>query len=176
MVENEKSAATQTTTGNTDSNNNVQQKSGNKQNNNHNNRRRVNNNRNSVQLMNNITWEGENSEVNGVVGMQIENFHQKVPFETFKDKIINYAISNYKNSEDMKPIFQKCSINAMTIKHKHRPLAKTTDQIENEIQREQIKSRLQGIHTEKQYGKTVRSFMGTIQVGITSHHQENKRI
>ena len=69
--ENEKAAATQT---NTDSNNTAQQRSGNKQNLNRNNRRKLNNNRNSVQLTNHITWEGDNSEVNGVVGMKIENF------------------------------------------------------------------------------------------------------
>ena len=131
MVENEKSAATQTTIGNTDSNNNVQQKSGNKQNNNHNNRRRVNNNKNSVQLMNNITWEGDNSEVNGVVGMQIENFHQKVPFETFKDKVMNYVIFNYKIGGDLNPIFQKLEdpFKAMESKHKPKKLDDAADQI-----------------------------------------------
>ena len=35
--------------------------------------------------MNHITWEGDNSKVNGVVGMKLEIFHLKVPFETFKD-------------------------------------------------------------------------------------------
>ena len=93
--ENEKAAATQI---NTDPNNNAQQRSGNKQNTNRN---------NSVQLTNHITWEGDNSEVNGVVGMKIEKFHLKVPFETFKDKVMNYVISNYKNGGDMKPIFKK---------------------------------------------------------------------
>ena len=105
--ENEKSLATQITTGNTASNCNAQHRSGNKQNNNRNSRRRINNNINSVQLTNNITLEGGNSELNGVVGIKINKFHHKVPFETFKDKIINYVISNYKNGGEMKPIFKK---------------------------------------------------------------------
>ena len=96
---NDKSATPQTMTGNTDSNNNAQQKSGNKKNGNRNNRRGIYNNRNSVQLTNDITWEGDNSEINGVVGMKIEKFHLKVPFETFKDKIMNYVIYNYKMEE-----------------------------------------------------------------------------
>ena len=138
---NEKSLASQTTIGNTSSNYNAQQRSGNKQNNNRNNRRRVNNNGYSVQLTNNITWEGDNSEINGVVGMKIETFQQKFPFETFKDKIINYVISNYKNGGDMKPIFKKLEdpINAMTTKHKPKPPANTADQKEKDIQRERIK-------------------------------------
>ena len=105
--ENDKSATPQTTTGNTDSINSVHQRSGNKPNVNRNNRRGLYNNRNNVQLTNHITWEGDNSEVNGVVGMKIETFHLKVPFETFKHKVMNYAISNYKNGGDMKPIFKK---------------------------------------------------------------------
>ena len=139
--ENEKPAATQTTTGNTDSNNNAQQRGGNKQNLNHNNRRGLNNNRNSVQLTNHITWEGDNSEVNSVVGMKIENFHLEVPFETFEDKIMNYVISNYKNRGDMKPIFKKLEdpIKAMESKHNPKSLENAADQIEKDIQRERIK-------------------------------------
>ena len=60
-----------------------------------------------MQLTNHITWEGDNSELNRVVGMKIEKFHPKVPFETFKDKVMNYVISNYKNEGYMKPIFKK---------------------------------------------------------------------
>ena len=64
-----------------------------------------------------------------------------VPFETSKDKIMNYVISNYKNDGDMKAIFKKLEdpINAMTIKHTPKPLANTADQIEKDIQRERIK-------------------------------------
>ena len=135
--ENEKAAATQT---NTDPNNNAQQRIGNKQNLNRNNRRGLNNNRKSVQLTNHITWEGDNNEVNGVVGMKIEKFHLKVLFETFKDKIMNYVISNYKNGGDMKPIFKKLEdpIKAMESKHKPKSLDGTADQIEKDIQRERI--------------------------------------
>ena len=77
--------ATQTRTENIDTNNNAQQRSGSKLKNNRNSSRGVNNNRNNDQLMNHITWEGDNSKVNGVVGMKLEIFHLKVPFETFKD-------------------------------------------------------------------------------------------
>ena len=114
---------------------------GNKQNRNRNNRRGLNNNRNSIQLTNHIIWEGDNSEVNVVVGMKIEKFHLKVPFETFKDKIMNYVISNYKNGGDMKPIFKilEDPIKAMECKHKPKSLEDTADQIEKDIQREQIK-------------------------------------
>ena len=114
-------------TGNTDLNNNAQQRSGNKQNINRNNRRGLNNNKNSVQLTNHIAWEGDNSEVNGVVGMKIEKFHLKVSFETFKDKVMNYVISNYD------------PIKAMESKHKPKSLEDATDQIEKDIQREKIK-------------------------------------
>ena len=92
--ENEKVAVTQI---NSDPNNNAQQRSGNEQSVNRNNRRGLINNRNSVQLKNHITWEEDNSEVYGVVGMKIEKFHLRFPFETFKDKVMNYVISNYKN-------------------------------------------------------------------------------
>ena len=73
-----------------------------------------------------IALEGDKSEVNGVVCMKIEKNHQKVLFQTVKDKIINYVISNYKNGKHMKPIFKKLenSINTMTIKHKPRPQIK----------------------------------------------------
>ena len=101
----------------------------------------MNNNRNSVQLANHIIWGGDNSEINDVDGMKIETIQHNVPFESFKDKIINYIISIYKNGGDMKLIFKKVenSINAMTIKHKPRPLANTTDQIEKDIQRKRVK-------------------------------------
>ena len=75
--ENNKSATPQTTTGFTDSINNAQKRSGNKQNGNRNNRRGIYNNRNSVQLMNHITWEGDNREVNSVVGTKIEKKSSK---------------------------------------------------------------------------------------------------
>ena len=102
--ENNNSATPQTRTGNTDSNN-AQQRNENKQNINRNKRRGLYNNRNSLQLTNYITWIGDNSEVNGVVGMKIETFHLKFPFETFKDKVMNYVISNYKIGGDLNPIF-----------------------------------------------------------------------
>ena len=72
--------------------------------------------------------------------MKIEKNHKKIPFETFKDNIINYVITNYKNGWDIKPIFKKLEdpINAMTIKHKPRQLANTVDQTEKYIQRERI--------------------------------------
>ena len=132
--ENEKPTATQTTTGNTDSNNNAQQRGGNKQNLNHNNRRGLNNNRNSVQLTNHITWEGDNSEVNSVVGMKIEKFHLNFSFETFKDKVMNYAISKYKNRGDMKLIFKKLEdpIKTMEDKHKPKKIDDGVDQIEKD--------------------------------------------
>ena len=96
----DKLATPQTMTGNTDSINNAQQRSENlKKNGNRNNRRGIYNNRNSVQLKNYITREGDNSEVNSVVGMKIEQFHLKVPFEKFKNKVMNYVISNYKMEE-----------------------------------------------------------------------------
>ena len=94
-----------------------------------------------MQLTNHITWEGDNSEVNGVVGMKIETFHLKVPFETFKHKVMNYAISNYKNGGDMKPIFKKLEdpIKAMESKLKPKQLDDAANQIEKDIQRERIK-------------------------------------
>ena len=130
-------------------------------------------------MTNYITWEGDNSEVNGVTGMKIENYHQKVPFETFKDKIMNYVISNYKSGRDMKPIFKKLEdpINAMITKHKPRSFANTTDQLEEDIQIERIKqfvSRECMLRSDN--GNTVRSFMGTMQFSITNHYQENKKI
>ena len=136
--ENEKMAATQI---NTDPNNNAQQRSGNKQNTNRNNRRGSINSTNSVQLTNHITGEGDNSKVNGVVGMKIEKFHLKVPFETFKDKVMNYVISNYKNGGDMKPIFKKLQdpIKAMESKLRLKSLEDSADQTEKNIQRKRIK-------------------------------------
>ena len=88
-----------------------------------------------------IAWEGDNTEVNGVVVMKIEKFHLKVLFETFKDKVINYVISNCKNGGDTKPMFKKLEdhIKAMEDKHKPKKLDNTADQIENDIQRERIK-------------------------------------
>ena len=122
---NDKSVTPQTTTENTDSKNNAQQRSE-KKNGNHNNRREIYNNRNNLQLTNYITQEGDNSEVHGVIGIKIDNFHLKVPFKMFKDKVMNYAVSNHKDGGDMKPIFKKLEdpINAMTIKHKPRPQIK----------------------------------------------------
>ena len=129
--------ATQTTTGNIDSNNNAHQRSENKQNNNYNNRRGLN----SAQLTNHITREGDNIKVNGVVGMKIEKNHRKVLFETYKDKIMSYVISNYKNGGDINLIFKKLEvpINTIAIKNKHKSLVNTAYQTENNIQRERIK-------------------------------------
>ena len=132
-----------------------------------------------MQLTNRVTWEGYDSEVNGVVGMKIEKNHLKVPFETFKDKVMNCVISNYKNEGDMRPIFKKLEdhIKAMESKYKPKKLDDTADQTEKDIQRERIKQFVSGrICVEKQYGKTVRSFMGTIQFSVISHHQGNKHI
>ena len=84
---------------NTDPNKNAQQRSGNKQNINRNNRRGLTNNRNSVQLTNHITWEGDTSEVNCVVRLKIEKFHLKFSFERFKDNVMNYIVFNYKMEE-----------------------------------------------------------------------------
>ena len=91
--------------------------------------------------MNHIAWEGDNSEVNGVVGMKIETFHLNFPFETFKDKVMNYVISNYKNVGDMKPIFKKLEdpIKTMEDTHKYKQCDDAVDQIEKDIQRERIK-------------------------------------
>ena len=91
--------------------------------------------------MNYITQEKCNSEVNGAFGMKIEKFHLKVPFEIFKDKVMNYIISNYKNGGDMKSIFKKLEdpIKTMEDKHKPKKLNDSTDQIEKDIQRERIK-------------------------------------
>ena len=139
----------------------------------------LNNNRDSVQLKNHVTWECDNSEVNGVVGMKIETFIQKVTFETFKDKISNYVVSSYKDSEDAKSIFKKLEdpIAAMTIKHKPGSLANTVDQTEKDIQRERIKkfvSRefMMRTNMEKLYG----FFMGSVQLSITSYYQYNEQI
>ena len=92
-------------------------------------------------MTNHIPWEGDNSEVNGVVGMKIENFHLKVPFKTFKDKMMNYDIYNYKNGGYMKLIFKKIEdpIKVMESKHKPKSLEDAADQIEKDIQRERIK-------------------------------------
>ena len=136
----------------------------------------LNNNRDSVQLKNHVTWECDNSEVNGVVGMKIETFIQKVTFETFKDKISNCVVSSYKDSEDAKSIFKKLEyhIAAMTIKHKPRSLANTVDQTEKDFQRERIKkfvSREFMLRTnmEKLYG-----FLWD--QCITSYYQYNEQI
>ena len=130
-------------TGNIDSNDNAHKRSGNKQNGIRNNRRGIYNNKNSVQLANYITWEGDNSESNSVVGMKIEQFHLKVPFEKFKNKVMNYVISNYKNGGDMKSIFKKLKNHIKTIEDKHKHKSKKLDdaanQIEKDIQRERIK-------------------------------------
>ena len=63
----------------------------------------------------------------------------------------------------MKPIFKKLEdpMSAMTIKHKLRPLANTTDQIEKGYpERANQTIYLKGIHVKKQYEKAVRSLWG----------------
>ena len=157
--------ATQTTTGNTVSNNNAHQRSENKQNNNYNNRRGLNNNRNSAQLTNHITREGENIKVNGVVGMMIEKTHRKVPFETYKDKIMSYVISNYKNGGDINLIFKKLEvpINTIAIKNKHKSLVNTAYQTENNIQRKRIKQFvLREYRLRSNMEKNIMIFIGTM--------------
>ena len=73
--------------------------------------------------------------------MKIEKFHLKFPFETFKDKVMNYVISNYKNGGDMKPIFKKLEdpIKAMEDKHKPKNVDDATDQIEKDTLRKRSK-------------------------------------
>ena len=67
--------------------------------------------------------------------MKMENFHLKVPFETFKDKIMNYVISDYKSGGDMKPIFKKLEdpVKAIEDKHKLKSLDSAADRIEKDI-------------------------------------------
>ena len=64
--------------------------------------------------------------------MMIEKNHLKVPFETLKDKVMNYVISNCKNGGHMKPIFKKLEdhIEAMEDKHKPKKIYDDADQIE----------------------------------------------
>ena len=67
--------------------------------------------------------------------MKIEKFHLEFLFEMFKDKVMNYAISNYKDEGDMKPIFKKLQdpIKEMVSKQKPKSLEDATDQIEKDI-------------------------------------------
>ena len=108
----------------------------------------------------NITWKGYNSEVNIIVGMEIGKNHLKIPFETYKDKVLNYVISNYTNGGYMKPIFRKLGDpipKQWKTSTSLQRLDDVADQIEKDIQRERIKQLVSReyvlrINIEKLYG------------------------
>jgi len=40
-----------------------------------------------------------------VVGLKIDRFHKKLPFDIFVEKVMNYEVTNFKNGGDLKPLF-----------------------------------------------------------------------
>ena len=72
-------------------------------------RRNNTNNTRNFHSFNPITFEGDTKEIGVVVGLKMDKFHKKVPFETFAEKLQNYVISNFKHGADLQPIFYNLS-------------------------------------------------------------------
>ena len=127
-----------------------------------------------MELTKNITWKGYNSEVNIIVGMEIGKNHLKIPFETYKDKVLNYVISNYTNGGYMKPIFRKLGDpipKQWKTSTSLQRLDDVADQIEKDIQRERIKQLVSReyvlrINIEKLYGLLWGKYSSALQATI----------
>ena len=95
----------------------------------------------SFPLSNPVTFEGDIKEIGAVIGLQIDKFHKKVPFDIFIEKVMNYVITNFKNGGDLKPLFRKLTNpkEAFEKKHKIKDLRESPTDIDRSIHAEKIK-------------------------------------
>ena len=69
--------------------------------------RRNNSNANDVQASNPISFDGDVTDFGSVLGMRLEKFTKKVPFQQFKKKVYNYVITHYTDVVDLMPLFKR---------------------------------------------------------------------
>ena len=93
------------------------------------------------------SFEGATSDIGTVLGLRHEKFKHKAPsFESFLEKVSTFAISNFKDGGDLKPLFRKMTDPADVFKSKKKPKkpvpdddTKTVDLVYIDIYKEQIK-------------------------------------
>ena len=104
-------------------------------------------NSNSVVHMDTNSFEGATSDIGAVLGLRHEKFkHKTASFESFLEKVSTYAISNFKDGGDLKPLFRKMTDPSKSFKKKKKPTAPEPedenapiDPVDLDIYREQIK-------------------------------------
>ena len=104
-------------------------------------------NSNSVVHTDTNSFEGATSDIGAVLGLRHEKFkHKTASFESFLEKASTYAISNFKDGGDLKPLFRKMTDPSKSFKEKKKPTAPEPedenapiDPVDLDIYREQIK-------------------------------------
>ena len=85
-----------------------------------------------------------NSDIGTVLGLRHEKIKHKTPsFESFLEQVSTFAISNFKNGGDLKPLFRKITYPADVFKSKKKPKkpvpdddTKTVDPVDIDIYKE----------------------------------------
>ena len=101
------------------------------------NERRKNNNVNFANL---ITYACECPAVGAILGLKFENFHKKLPYKQFIDKINQFVLGNYKDGSNIKCLLKKLK-NPVEALKKYLPevIIQNASSIKKEIQKEEIK-------------------------------------
>ena len=87
-------------------------------------------------------FEGANSEIGAVLGLRHEKFKHKAPsYENFLEKISTYAISNFKDGGDLKPLFRRMVDPTENLRKKKKPSTPDTDTdtVDWDIYRKEVK-------------------------------------
>ena len=75
------------------------------------------------------SFEGETSDIGTVLGLRHEKFKHKAPsFESFLEQVSTFAISNFKDGGDLKPLFRKMTDPTDVFKSKKKPKKPVPDE------------------------------------------------
>ena len=111
-------------------------------------RRRGNNNnnrrqdRNQVQLSNPKNYEGNIPEIGAILALKYEKLDKKAQFQTFIEKALNYAISNYKDGGDIAPLLQDLVDPLPEFERKRKPKSLTDEQKKDTVNLDIYKERV----------------------------------
>ena len=115
---------------------------------NDNGRRRNNNNnrrqdQNQVQLSNKKNYEGNIPEVGSILAFKYEKLDKKAQFQIFIEKVLNYAISNFKDGGDIAPLLQDLIDPLPEFERKRKPKSLSDEQkkdtVNVDINKERVK-------------------------------------
>jgi hypothetical protein len=81
----------------------------------------------------NKTFEGDQPLVGVVLGMRYEVISQKIAFDSFREKLSNYILSNIKNGDDVVHIVQYMEDPIKTFEKMNKPTELSTDDAKRDI-------------------------------------------